>query len=331
MPDPGLWLPDGTACIVAGGRGFRVRKDLLSQLSLPFRVYIFERRDRSGITVEFQGVPCYWVPDSADDMATLLRAIYDGRKYLMKQAPHIRFSVLSALMRLGREYALQDIVDDAADYLEDYFTPDFQTFLQRSNGTHTEKFRLSERDKAAGAAFEAVNLARLTRKHTLLPLALYHACQHAPHEILLGITRTSGAVVSLSRDDMVRCISARRGLLRASSRLAHVVHRAECAVGCAEPDMCAVYMARLRAAFEELRVDLWTVDALAGLETQLGALADLPCWLELCEECREEMVRRHRGTLRETWGKLLDILGLSAEELEIEWETQGKAVDVVSQ
>ncbi len=241
----------------------------------------------------------------------------------MKQAPHMRLSVLSALMRLGREYALQDIVDDAADYLEDYFTSDFQTFLQRSSGMHAEKFRLSERDKAAGAAFEAVNLARVTGKHTLLPLALYHACQHAPHEILLGITRTSGAVVSLSRDDMVRCISARRGLLRASSHLAHVVHRAECAVGCAE------HMARLRAAFEELRVDLWTADALAGLEAQLGALAHLPCWLELCEECREEMVRSHRGTLRETWGKLLDILQLSAEALGIEWETQEKAVDVV--
>ncbi|EIW58070.1 uncharacterized protein TRAVEDRAFT_87795, partial [Trametes versicolor FP-101664 SS1] len=131
--------------------------------------------------VTFQGVPVYHVPDIAEDMSTLLRAIYDGRK--CSQAPHIRFSVLSALMRLGHKYALTDIVADATAHLEDYFTSCLHTWLQRSSGTHPAKFCLSDKDRAAGAAFEAVNLARLTGQHALLPLALYYACQHSPEEI----------------------------------------------------------------------------------------------------------------------------------------------------
>ncbi|KAL1949994.1 hypothetical protein VTO73DRAFT_8875 [Trametes versicolor] len=346
-PDPGLWFPDGNVCIVAGDKSFRVHKGWLSLRSEPFKVQVFEAGDRSGSDVTFQGVPVYHVPDIAEDMSTLLRAIYDGRKYLQSQAPHIRFSVLSALMRLGHKYALADIVADATAHLEDYFTSSLTTWLQRSSGTHPAKFCLSDKDQAAGAAFEAVNLARLPGQHALLPLALYHACQHSPEEIVRGFARARGAggvtVARLAPDDMVRCIDARDGLLRASHiNLKDVMASVAepCSPDCTARDACARNMAILYRTYVQVRWDLLTTDALAGLETQLGALARRPCWLELCGRCRDGLVRRHRVKQRETWWKLLDILDLSAEELGIEWEThegrhhavspQANAVGIVS-
>lgn len=230
-------------------------------------------------------------------------------KYLPSQAPHTPFSILSALMRLGHKYALADIVADATAYLADYFPSSFHAWLQRTSGTPPEKFRLSDRDKAAGAAFDAVNLARLPGQHALLPLALYHACQHSPAEIVRGLARGPGAggvtVVRLAPDDMVRCIDARDGLLRASHTnlrdvVASVPESEPCAPDCTARDACARNMVVLHRTYVQVRWDLLTTDALAGLETQLGALARRPCWLELCERCRDGLVRCHRVKQRET-------------------------------
>lgn len=228
-------------------------------------------------------------------------------------------------MRLGHKYQLKDIIVDAAGYLEDHYTPNFKKWMRRRTGAHEEKLRISESDEAAGAVFEAVNIARLTSKPAILPLALYRCCQHSLRDLIYGIARSAGGgdIVRLAPDDVLRCVSARDRLSRASSRtLAHVMHCAECAPGCEEPDTCEGNMARLRATFEEMREDLSTVDALAGLETQLGTLADLPCWQRLCHECSGLLVAQHQVKQRETWDGLLDILDLSAEELGIEWERQ---------
>ncbi len=81
-PDPGLWFPDGDVCIVAGDKSFCVHKGWLSLRSETFKVQVFEANDRNEntATVTFQGVPVYHVSDGADDMSTLLRTMYDGRK-----------------------------------------------------------------------------------------------------------------------------------------------------------------------------------------------------------------------------------------------------------
>ncbi len=234
-------------------------------------------------------------------------------------SPYIPFSVLSALMRMGHTYQLPDVIDDAARRLEDYFTTDFNVWLQYCREEKDETFDFSE-DEGADV-FEAVNLARLTGKVSILPLALYKCCQQNPAAIMSGIRRGNGDVVRLCQEDVERCVRARDRLFRESCKMIDTVTGAlaERAPRCVTHSACSRRMAILVEAFTAMFATLINTDALSGLEEQLGSLATMSEWTQLCDACREELVRQHVKKQRETWGSLLKILDMEHRSLTYRW------------
>lgn len=222
-------------------------------------------------------------------------------------------------MRLGHKYQLQDIIDDAARYLEDYFTTDFNIWLQYCREEKDEAFDFSE-DEGADV-FEAVNLARLTGKVAILPLALYKCCQQDLAAIMFGIRRKNGDVVHLNQEDVERCVRARDRLFRESCRMIDTVTGApaERSPHCVTHSACSRQTEILVGSFTAMFATLINTDALSGLEEQLGSLTSLPEWTQLCNECRKELVRQHAEKQRETWGNLLDILDLTHHSLQYRW------------
>ncbi len=234
-------------------------------------------------------------------------------------SPYIPFPVISALMRLGHKYEIKAVVDDAAHHLEGYFTTDFRTWLQYCSQDADATFDFTE-DEEGADLFEAVNLARLTSKHAILPLALYKCCQRDLAEIMFGIERQAGAVVRLSKDDVERCVRARERLLRESCQMAGTIARATCAPRrCMTPRVCPRQLERLREIFTSMLAELVNTLPLSGLREQLEELTVLPEWTQLCYECRDDLVSQHKLKQQETWGKLLEILDLDGDELGIEW------------
>ncbi|OJT05969.1 hypothetical protein TRAPUB_3156 [Trametes pubescens] len=254
-------------------------------------------------------------------MRRLLRAIYDGRgyvplpspptstassfkftpRYLRDMSPYVPFALISALMRLGHKYKLKDIVDDAAQHLEDYFTTDFGTWLQYCNGDTGTTFDFS--DDEGADIFEAVNLARLTHKFSILPLALYKCCQYDLAEFVFGIEReASGDVVYLGQDDVERCVRARERLLRESCQMAQTIGSATSSPHCEAPHVCPRQLESLHKTSTSMLAGLINTDALSGFREQLGMVTGFVQWMELCYECWEGLAFQHELKQRETWG-----------------------------
>lgn len=234
-------------------------------------------------------------------------------------SPYIPFPVISALMRLGHKYEIKGVIDEAANHLEEYFTTDFRRWLQFCSEDIDATFDFTQ-DEEGAELFEDVNLARLTGKSAILPLALYKCCQRDVAEILFGIEREAGGVVRLSQDDIERCVRARERLLRESCEMDGTIASAKCAAPrCMRPRTCPRHLERLRETFTSMLGDLVNTAVLSGLREQLGNLTVLPEWTQLCYECRDELNSQHKPKQRQAWGKLLEILDLSDEDLGIEW------------
>ncbi|KAL1938722.1 hypothetical protein VTO73DRAFT_11325 [Trametes versicolor] len=297
--NPDLWFEDGSIVVIAENTGFRVHKLLLSHLSPVFRDVFMVPQPvviDSGLSV-VENCPVVRVSDSVYDMKYLLRAIYDGRGYLTEMSPYIPFPVISALMRLGHKYEIKGFCSEDIDATFDF-----------------------TKDEEGAELFEAVNLARLTGKFAILPLALYKCCQRDVAEIMFGIEREAGGVVRLSQDDIERCVRARERLLRESCELAGTIASAKCpARRCMTPRACPRHLERLRETFTSMLGDLVNTAVLSGLREQLGEFTVLPEWTQLCHECRDELISQHKLKQRQAWGKLLEILDLSDQDLGIEW------------
>ncbi|KAL1950001.1 hypothetical protein VTO73DRAFT_8882 [Trametes versicolor] len=321
--DPDFWFADGSIVIIAEGVGFRVHMTLLSLHSPVFRDLFTLPQPDPGTESDggdsHQGFPVVHVTDSAHDMQCLLRAIYHSRRYLPDMSKRIPFAVLAALMRLGHKYELTDIVDKAANYLEEYFTADFDTWPHLCYAEHGPKFDFSSKKPAD--LFECVNIARLTGKTAMLPLMLYRCCQLGIGDILTGSKRCTGTIERLSEGDIERCLVGRDRLLQLSGKIVPALVGATCAAQCVSREACSQRIQRLRAVPEKT-AGLLTTAALVGLECPLRRLhkfTELDCWQGLCYSCGLGLRHNYKKTQREIWDKLPSVFGFEKGELGRVW------------
>lgn len=234
----------------------------------------------------------------------------------------VPFSVLSALMRLGHKYELTEIVDEAAQYLEEFFTANFYVWLDICHADTVParfEFRRDEDDEAE--LFESVRLIRLTGKTAMLPMALYRCAQLGLTDILRGVERhTPGTFERLSEDDIEICVQASARLMQLSGHAVTALTRAESAAQCtASPGECERRIRLFTLVVAERTAALVTTHALAELEYRLGYIATLDCWTGLCPVCRGGIVQRHAATQRAVWERMPSIFGLKPDELGEEW------------
>lgn len=220
--------------------------------------------------------------------------------------------MLFALMRLGHKYELPDLVDDAAHYLGDYYTPDFRVWLEYRNKERTSNILFSDPE---ADDLEVINLARLTGRSELLPIALYHACQLPLSQIIHGASRSpEGNLVRLSPSDVERCVQARERLLRESLRIAHhVVARARPSPDCNGRGRCAAMLEGMSASVFVKLFEWVTIAPLAHFDEQLSAVAGSAYWKDVCSKCQGAIFDAHTSKQRDMWGRLLEIFNLEGD------------------
>ncbi|KAI9065026.1 hypothetical protein FKP32DRAFT_1568727 [Trametes sanguinea] len=311
--DADFWFEDGSVIIVADKTGFCIHKSVLARLSPVFGdLFLVAEPDN----VSPSGLPVVEVSDSVYDFKCLLRMTYDGRKYLQDMEPHIPFAVLSAVMRMGDKYEIEDFVEEPARYLGQYFPTDFEQFRAVVHGRTQPLFDFS--DKLGADAVEVVHLARLTGRYSLLPLALYTCCQLKIDEIVGGVTRASGEVVCLSREDAVRCLRAREDMARRHFALLPTIRLADVADDCPFADTedgCRGLLAQLEDEAEHYVFRGASTAALVYPEDCRTYLSESVFFQNMCEYCRAQVVDPIVARHRLVWRELLDILDLSPAKL----------------
>ena len=135
------------------------------------------------------------------------------------------FCMLAAICRIGHKYQAAEAVDAASERIVLFFEKacsegrllnagwdDFWESHQRNIGITVE---LTD-------AIEAINLARLLDKPSILPFAFYLCCAAHPLHLRNGVRREDGTLQTLSDVDYLKCAWATPQLL---ARCVHDVRR----------------------------------------------------------------------------------------------------------
>ncbi len=83
QPDPDMWFEDGNVIVIAQQTAFRFHRGALSRHSEAFRgLFSVPQPTSSGSVQTMDGCPVIHVTDTAYDFRHLLRAVYDGARYV---------------------------------------------------------------------------------------------------------------------------------------------------------------------------------------------------------------------------------------------------------
>ncbi|KAH9835441.1 uncharacterized protein C8Q71DRAFT_765898 [Rhodofomes roseus] len=209
-PDNSLWFPDGNVTIIAADSvGFRVYGGLLARHSEVFRARIFGPAtaadasaldSRSDVRDEVFSLD-QWPSDA---VRLLLRIVVLGESW----PAVLPFAMVAALVRLSHEYWIKDVLKEGLARIRSCFSDTFDVWDEA-----IKKMRSRTMTFVVTDAIAAVNIARLTGEHRILPVALYMCCQLDPDDLLRGL----GAECDkdyLSRADIMRCLHAQKELCR---------------------------------------------------------------------------------------------------------------------
>ncbi|PCH43096.1 hypothetical protein WOLCODRAFT_74112 [Wolfiporia cocos MD-104 SS10] len=202
-PDDVFWLDDGNVILLVGRSAFRVHKSMLARYSEIFTDMFATPQPPDA--EQLYGCPVVHLADDEADLRHILWAIYDGGKYLVNQT--VSFDIVAAHVRLGHKYQMGEIYTAALRRMHSCFTNNLVTWL-----TVEKEYKSAEMSFEPIDAITAVNLARLTKEHSMLPTALFICSQLPPDMLVRGVQRPDGSWEQLSPDDLARCIEGRTRL-----------------------------------------------------------------------------------------------------------------------
>lgn len=138
--------------------------------------------------------------------------------------------MVSAVVRLGHKYQMNDLVADVVSYLKRYYPSILDEWALGRLYTPEVPF---ERVHAIGV----VNLARLVNEPLLLPTALLMCCT-LDKDITRGFVREDGTRETLSPDDIGQCFAARTQLTKQMILILFYIFEPNVSIECAEPSEC---------------------------------------------------------------------------------------------
>ncbi|RDX49022.1 hypothetical protein OH76DRAFT_1472212 [Lentinus brumalis] len=171
-----------------------------------------------------------------------------------------------------------------------------------------------------------VNIARLTQNPTILPTALVVCCDAlCSRSLLFGVEREDGTLEILDDDDLVRCVSAKRELIRASTKAVLAAFAPFDPPGCEHFGACQQEILKLLRPYFVENLEVITREHLFSPWESLvddGLLGQV----SICDECVEHLAERVRSEQMKVWERLPEILDLG----EIEGWPSGPDPDDVS-
>ncbi|PIL26465.1 hypothetical protein GSI_12223 [Ganoderma sinense ZZ0214-1] len=296
-----FWFDDGSIVLIAQQKtGFRVYRALLTAQSTIFADMFTSSSPSAEEMIE--GCPVVHLSDTPEDIAHLLRVLLPkSQRLLYSRKSILSFHQLSAIIRLSHKYHVQDVLDQAVEYLQTHFTSTFDAW--------TSNTALRVPLFSARHAIGVVNLARLIDRPALLPIAFYR-CAQLGGDVVSGYRREDKTVEYLRRRDLRRCIDGRNELAeQAASVLAEVFGNAYPCDACVRRERCAIALLNLSA---RMVADEF-VSEVDVLTSWAGRIEEWAEDLDLCEPCRRAVITQDRRARRQVWDDLPTIFGLTVE------------------
>ncbi|KAJ8469024.1 hypothetical protein ONZ51_g9272 [Trametes cubensis] len=252
-----------------------------------------------------------------------LVGLQSSRLRLFKHGGRLPFNVVAALLELGHKYNIEVIRQEALSRMKTCFCHSFATF--RASVTFGTVVRGSEGHRYAEMALftpvleviptqdaiRAVNVIRLVKQTSMLPMALYLCTMVPAATLATGVMRPDGGYDTLSQEDLIRCIDARTTLAMRTCRKRETIWYSRWWRGvdamCGSSRACREAVAVKMKAEREARTIFPTAHPLASLAPEIRTLS-------LCAACLEAMLAAEVEETRFVWEKLPADLHLDVPE-----------------
>ncbi|KAI0328033.1 hypothetical protein GY45DRAFT_1255899 [Cubamyces sp. BRFM 1775] len=317
--DEDVWFWDGDVILSPQGKApsFRVYREVLERESAVFRSIFAQSIPDAPRTVD--GCPVVYLNDPAPQLKTFLLVLLCGQDYYYEHTGYafsISFENLSALIRMGHKYQVQDIVDDGVARLKRFYPIDYCEWEDRAIR--------SVYVTASGAdAPEAIALAHLTDTPSILPTA-YLACatldsewravegdaedgsETAEVDSLLSLVHT------LAPSDLERVISGKVALGRSRAVRLFSILRAVPSEFCTRGERCALALQKnlQECPIEEFKHAVDGAEVFDPLHEWLWESSDE---FVLCGPCTTESSQLDKRMTLEAWCELPSMFNLCVE------------------
>ncbi|THH19822.1 hypothetical protein EW146_g1429 [Bondarzewia mesenterica] len=188
-----LWFPDGSVVLHAENMLFRVHMSQLSRHSVIFRdMFSLPRpqtlpglsRDGHAVLADdmYESCPVVKMHDSAEDIANLLTALYDGPTFGSNDCDDFR--IVAGILRLSTKYMIDTLRAKAIAHLSIAWPTTLKGWDARE-----DKARAYELEHTPGclhlypSPIAVINLARQVNSSTLLPSAFYDLSRYTFSQI----------------------------------------------------------------------------------------------------------------------------------------------------
>ncbi|KAI0060251.1 hypothetical protein BV25DRAFT_1807603 [Artomyces pyxidatus] len=185
---PDLWFSDGSVVLHAEDTLFRVHMSQLSRRSVIFHdMFSLPQPDacapRAIIADEtYDGCPLVRLHDSADDVASLLTALYDGPSFGCNDLDD--FVTVAGILRLSTKYVMDSLRAKALAHLSLAWPSTLKGWDARED--RARAFELESSSEGAylyPSPIAVINLARETNAHSLLASAFYDLSRYTYAQI----------------------------------------------------------------------------------------------------------------------------------------------------
>ncbi|TEB27383.1 hypothetical protein FA13DRAFT_933338 [Coprinellus micaceus] len=203
-----LWFSDGNVVLRAEGVQFKVYQAILAQRS-PVLAAVFGAIQPGNENV-VDGCPVVRLEDdSAEDVKHMLLALYGDPEYTnIRQA--VPFSVIAAMVRMGKKYEIDYLRDEGLVRLKLEFPGKLDDFDKTPRSFPRTHIKYGSADEQASMELEAINLGHECGIQTILP-ALYF-------QVVLTMANVLHGNVEVRTDIVYQLVAGRDKLMLARSK-----------------------------------------------------------------------------------------------------------------
>ncbi|KZT66639.1 hypothetical protein DAEQUDRAFT_767861 [Daedalea quercina L-15889] len=286
---------------VAQGTGFCVYRELLAKRSQVFRdLFSVPQPEDSQL---ISGCPVVHLSDTPAALKELFCALLYRKKYT--HADDAELDVLLYRIRLAHKYGIDDLLVDSVQQLKELWPTNVALWS-----------KVQRAYKYSSWAITAVNLARLTDTHLVLPSALYVCCQLPEKTLFDGAAHSDVTVDVLCPEDLQRCVKAKVQFTQMRMDYVHTTFSTSSrSNSCATEPSCTQAFDRIKegavehASAEGMEVGVFEPwdDILNGHDADE---TDDPDALTLCRSCLEAVDANVMVYLFFTWVDLPRYVGV---------------------
>ncbi|KAF9034386.1 hypothetical protein BJ165DRAFT_1563754 [Panaeolus papilionaceus] len=302
------WFDDGSLVLAAGNTMFRVHASLLSQCSTVFKDMFSVPQLPNSTSPEamVEGCPVVHLHDSPEDVECILNAIYEYPYSNDAASPitPMKFSMVSAFLRLGNKYDIPHLRDHAVSRLRNEYPFAYSPESPYKLRGYLELYK--------GRAFDVSCLAYNEGIFSLLPITLHLITSSlTTKEILDGFTRPDGTKAVLPQPLLYACILGKEKLRKVMCTESYKFLTQPTPPYCAQHTRCLESMRYLAKEiwqpFPDLRYALCYTWHMIRVDL---ASRDV----KFCDDFSKKLSVLHQEGRKMVWEALPDIFGFQSWE-----------------